>query len=630
MGWGTFKDTARERAIFQRRTLISFLVVLVMAGLLALRFYFLQVVEHERFTTLSEKNRVQVQSVAPTRGLIYDRNGVLLAENRPVFSVTLVPERVDDIDGTIERLRKLIDIPDEDVERFYRRLHEYRRPYEPVPLRYQITEEEIASLSVNRYRLPGVEVDAELVRYYPYPELTAHALGYVGRINENELRKVDPVNYAGTHYIGKLGIERVYEDLLHGHVGFQNVETNARGRVLRVLEREDPAPGADIHLQMDIRLQRLAYEALAGRRGAIVALDPHTGGILALASAPSFDANLFVTGINTKDYAALRDSRDVPLFNRAIRGQYPPGSTVKPMMAIAGLDSGTVTPQTKIYDPGYYKLENNNRVYRDWKRWGHGWMTLHDAIAQSCDTYFYDMGYKMGIDTMSNYLAEFGFGRNAALDVGEAKSGLLPTRDWKRAVKNQPWYPGDSVNMSIGQGYLLATPLQLATATAVVAGRGEWHAPRHLKSVDGQVTAEEVLPESELHDIKLKDPSYWEEVVGGMEAVMDGPHGTARSAARGAPYKMAGKTGTAQVFSLAADEEYNADELAERLRDHALFVGFAPVEDPQIAVAVLVENGGGGSHTAAPLARKIFDAWILDLNKDEKADEIMAEAGAHK
>jgi penicillin-binding protein 2 len=618
MPWGEFKDTAAERRLFQRRTLaVLILVILLMSGLIA-RMYQLQIVEHEIYTTLSDKNRVQVQSVPPPRGLIYDRNHVLLAENRPVFSVTLVPERVDGMKDTLAQLGSLLDISDEDMERFRRRLQEPRRPFQEIPLSYELNEQEIARLAVHRHELPGVEVKAELVRYYPHSVLTSHSLGFVGRINRKELQRIDPVNYAGTNYIGKSGVERFYEELLHGKVGYQHVETNARGRTLRVLERENPVPGEDLVLQLDLRLQKRAYELLDGRRGAIVAIEPATGGILALASVPGFDTNQFVTGISVKDYRELNEDRDNPLFNRALRGQYPPGSTLKPMLAIAALDSGATDRDYTIWDPGYFQLNNSGRRYRDWKRTGHGWVDLMDAVAQSCDVYFYEIAVKMGVDTMYHYLSRFGFGEDATLDVAGALSGLLPSREWKRAARNEPWYPGDSVNLGIGQGFMLATPLQLATATALIANRGTWVEPRLLKDIDGDTPVENYLPAHTHEPLKLKNPDDWKYVTKTMEEVMHGRHGTARRAGDNAPYRMAGKSGTAQVFSLAEDEEYDADEIRERLRDHALFVGFAPADNPKIAVAVIVENGGGGSSTAAPVVRAMFDAWLLEFPAEEK------------
>ena len=628
MPWGELKDVAAERRLFQRRALVMVIFIIVMLGVLVARMYQLQIVEHDIYTTLSDKNRVQVQSVPPPRGLIYDRNHELLAENRPVFSVTLVPERVEGMEETLTRLESLLEISEQDLTRFQRRLREPRRPFQEIPLRYDLTEEEIARLAVHRHELPGVEVKAELVRYYPHSELTSHVLGYVGRINRDELKRIDPVNYAGTNYIGKSGIERFYENVLHGKVGYQHVETNARGRTLRVLERKNPVPGEDLQLHLDLRLQKRAYELLDGRRGAVVAIEPKTGGILALASVPGFDTNKFVTGISVDDYRALSESKDKPLFNRALRGQYPPGSTLKPMLAVAALDSGATTRDYTIWDPGYFQLKEGGRRYRDWKRGGHGWVDLKDAVAESCDVYFYEVAVKMGVDTMSNYLSSFGFGEDATLDVAGALSGLLPSREWKQAVRNEPWYPGDSVNLGIGQGFMLATPLQLATATALIANRGRWVEPRLLQDVVGDEPLEEVLPPETHEPLKLKNPDDWEYVVESMAEVMHGRKGTARGAGRGAPYRMAGKTGTAQVFSLEEDEEYDADEVRERLRDHALFVGFAPVDDPKIVVSVIVENGGSGSGTAAPVARALLDAWLLEFPKDEDGQNLVSQTEA--
>jgi len=624
MPWGEIKDTAGERRLFRARTLFMLAMVLLLFGILVGRAYHLQVMQHDVYATISNKNRVQVLPLPPTRGLIYDRNGVLLAENRPVFSVTVVPERVDDIPSTLARLQTFLEISPEDLERFEKRRREPRRPFQEIPLRYDLTEDEIARMAIHRHELPGVEVSAELVRYYPFSELTAHALGYVGRINRDELERIDSIDYAGTNYIGKLGIEKFYEEVLHGTVGYQHVETNARGRILRVLEREDPVPGQDLRLSLDIELQRLAHKLLADRRGAIVAIDPSDGGILALASVPGFDANLFVTGISHDNYRELSHSLDKPLFNRALRGQYPPGSTVKPMLGVAGLDSKATTRSRAIWDPGFYQINNKGRRYRDWKRWGHGWVDLNKAIEESCDIYFYDMAIRMGIDTMHDYMAEFGFGVDTSLDVQGALPGLLPSREWKRTRRNEPWYPGDSVNMGIGQGFMLATPLQLATATAVVANHGRFVQAHHLKAIEGDTPVSEVMPVATQPDMHLENPRDWDYIVKAMEEVMHGPHGTARAAAKDAPYRMAGKTGTAQVFSLGEEEEYDEEEVRERLRDHALFVGFAPVDDPKIAVAVVVENGGSGSGAAAPVARAMFDAWLLGFPEEDGEQPVVA------
>ncbi|MGB0466095.1 MAG: penicillin-binding protein 2 [Pontibacterium sp.] len=619
MSSARFKNHGNESRTFKIRSLIAFvIVVIVLCGLIA-RFYFLQVVEHERYTALSDKNRIQFQPVSPTRGLIYDRNGVLLADNQPSYSVTLLKERVTDMDATLTRLQSLIPITDKQVRRFRKRLKQRRRPFESVPLRFRLTEEEIARISVNYHRLPGVRIEADLIRYYPYGASLVHALGYVGRINERELARADATNYAATHYIGKLGIEKYYESTLHGRVGFQKVETNARGRIMRVVERTDPIPGKDLILSLDLKLQQVTEKLLEGRRAAVVAIDPNDGGILALVSTPGYDPNLFVTGISNKDYGALRESKDLPLFNRALRGRYPPGSTVKPIIAMAAIDSEAVSPAFRVSDPGWYTLTQGGRKYRDWKRSGHGMVGLNLALAQSCDTWFYTAGHKMGVDPMADYLGRFGFGTVNSLDLPEATRGILPSREWKRNSRNLPWYPGDSLNLSIGQGFLLATPLQLATATAVIANRGRWVQPRMLKG--------EYRPDSEAGfkvaplpyeygktkpgDVQLNHPEYWDTIIKGMESVVHGKRGTARRSAKDVQYRFAGKTGTAQVVGIKQDEEYDAEKLEERFRDHALFIAFAPIVKPKIAVAVIVENGGGGSTTAAPIARKVMDAYLL-------------------
>lgn len=620
------KDAERERRIFAYRSVVALIFVFALCIALVYRLYDLQVVNTAHFQTLSDKNRMQLQSIAPNRGLIYDRNGVLLADNRPVYSVNIIPERSGDIDTALAHLSQIIDLDEDQITRFKKRLQRARRPYQPVPVKSRLTEEEIARIEVRRHEFAGVEIGADLARYYPFGKATAHSLGYVGRINNEELEKVDQKNYSATNYIGKLGVERFYEAELHGTVGYQTVETNAGNRVLRTLERVDPVPGKDLVLHMDAELQLKAMELLGGRRGAVVAIEPETGGILALVSTPSFDPNKFVTGIDFESYAALRDSLDLPLFNRALKGQYPPGSTIKPMIGLGGLDVGATTRNFWIMDYGRYQLKNDERIYRDWKREGHGRVDLKAAIVESCDIFFYDLAFKMGVDQMSRYLAFFGFGKNYALDIAEARSGILPSRDWKRAVRGRAWYPGDSLNMGIGQGFMLATPLQLATATAVLSLDGEWKPPVMLKGTgDGSI----VLGQRTVRppELKIQKPENWAFIKSAMEEVMHGVKGTARSSGRRASYRMAGKTGTAQVVGIAQGEKYDAEALAERHRDHALFVGFAPAENPEIAVAVIVENAGGGSTAAAPIARTLFDTW-LEIKAREGGDVAVAGDGA--
>ena len=601
------KDHNIDARIVQRRLVLAAVFVVALVGALVARMYYLQVTQYEHHSTLSENNRVHVQPIPPTRGRIYDRNGVVLAENRPSYSLTITRDRVEDLPATFELLRSLLALNDEDLAQAERRLSQARRPFESVPVMFELTQEQIARIAINQFRLPGVEVQASFVRYYPYADHFAHALGYVGRINEQELKSIDPVAYAGTHYIGKTGIERFYEQLLHGTVGYEEVETNARGRVLRVLKRTEPVSGSDLTLELDAELQAVAEEALGDRRGAVVAIDPNTGGVLAFVSKPGFDPNLFVTGISYADYGALRDSLDQPLFNRVLRGQYPPGSTIKPVVALAGLDAGVVTRTSRVYDPGFYQLPNVSHKYRNWNRAGDGWVDMPYAIARSNDTYFYDLAHKLGIDRLHDFMSQFGIGQRVSIDMYEEAAGLMPSRDWKRGRYRQPWYPGETLIAGIGQGYMLATPLQLAQATALIASRGVWHRPRLLKEAEGLLPDESDTPP----DIQIRNDSDWDFITQAMQDVMQSPHGTARAAAAGAPYNMAGKSGTAQVVAIAQGERYDSAALRERHRDHALFVGFAPTEKPMIAVATLVENGESGGRVAGPVVRAVFDAWVL-------------------
>ena len=625
----TLKNPEQELRIFRVRALLAVLVVVVLTSLLVSRLGYLQIVQHDLYSTRSEKNRVRVEPLPPNRGLIYDRNGVLLAENRPTYNLTLVRERVDDLDDTLALLVDLLELPDEEIEAFQVRSRQRQRPFQPALLMSDLSEEQIARLAVNRHRLPGVEVEAQLLRYYPDSEVMAHALGYVGRINADELQELDPGRYAGTHFIGKTGVERFYETELHGEAGLRKVETNARGRVLRELGRTDPVPGANLTLTLDRSLQMLAYELLDGRRGSIVAIVPDTGEILAMVSTPGFDSNQFVTGIDGASYRALQEDIDLPLFNRAIRGHYPPGSTIKPFLALAGLVEGVITPDSTINDPGYYQLPNDSRRYRNWLRWGHGRVDMERSIAVSNNTYYYTLAHDLGIDKLHEQMTNFGFGQRVAHDVQGESTGLMPSRDWKRARFNQPWYPGETLSVGIGQGYWQVTPLQLASATAALANRGHWVKPRLALRIGDEPMPEE-LPDT-LPDIELANDNWWDRVYSGMEKVLSGSEGTARRTGVGLEYRMGGKSGTAQVFSLGQDQRYNAEELEERLRDHALFMAFAPIDDPQIAVSVIVENAGGGSTHAAHLARAMTDAWLLEEDAPEVDDvkEVLEEDTAN-
>ena len=619
------KDHEKDARQVRSRVFIGMAVIAFLSCLLVARMYYLQVMQYDYHSTLSENNRVHVQPIPPTRGLIYDRNGVILADNRPSFSLTVTRERAGDWKKTLDTVVEVLGLQPEDKELFEKRMKQGRRPFEPVPILFELTEDQIARIAVNQFRLPGVDVAAQLVRHYPLGEHFAHSVGYVGRINEQELKKLDPVNYSGTHHIGKTGIERFYESELHGQVGYEEVETNARGRVLRVLNRTDPKPGKDIVLTLDANLQAAAEKALGGRRGAIVAIQPRTGEVLAMVSQPSYDPNLFVAGISFKDYAELRDSIDRPLYNRVLRGLYPPGSTIKPAVALSGLDAGVVTPSTRVFDPGYYQLPNYDHKYRNWNHSGDGWVDLETAIMRSNDTYFYDLAHKIGIDRLHDYLSRFGVGQRVSLDMFEEASGLMPSREWKRVTRRQVWFPGETLILGIGQGYMQTTPLQLAQVTSLIATHGKWIRPRLAKTIENQ----KPVDPNPMPDILLKDPANWERVTQGMEAVVHAARGTAHKMGATAAYRIAGKSGTAQVVAIRQNERYNSAALKERHRDHALFVGFAPADNPQIAISVMVENGESGSGIAAPVLKEVADAWLLDENgklKAEYARPVVAES----
>ncbi|MFC5697796.1 penicillin-binding protein 2 [Pseudomonas sp. GCM10022186] len=601
------KDHEKDARLVRQRVIVGAVAVLMLTCALIARLYYLQVIQYEYHSAQSEKNRIHVQPIPPTRGLIFDRNGVIIADNRPSFSLSVTRERGGDWQKTLDVIVEVLQLTPDDRALFEKRMKQGRRPFEPVPILFELTEEQIARIAVNQFRLPGVEVVAQLVRHYPQGAHFAHSVGYVGRINEKELKQLDPTNYAGTHHIGKTGIERFYEAQLHGEVGYEEVETNARGRVLRVLKRTDPRPGRDLVLTLDVRLQEAAEQALAGRRGAIVAIEPSSGDVLAMVSQPSFDPNPFVTGISFKAYAELRDSIDRPLYNRVLRGLYPPGSTIKPMVAVSGLDAGVVTPASRVFDPGFYQLPNYDHKYRNWNRSGDGWVNMETAIMRSNDTYFYDLAHKMGIDRLHDYMSRFGFGQRVALDMFEESAGLMPSREWKRARYRQAWYPGETLILGIGQGYMQATPLQLAQAAALMANRGKWIRPHLAKTIEGQLPVDP----SPMPDIVLRDPKYWDYGRVGMEQVVHGARGTAHKVGAKSVYRIAGKSGTAQVVAIKQGEKYDRNKLQERHRDHALFVAFAPADDPKIAVAVMVENGESGSGVAAPVVKQVMDAWLL-------------------
>ncbi|MGI9199571.1 MAG: penicillin-binding protein 2 [Woeseiaceae bacterium] len=616
------KDHHSERRLFIGRVALASTVAILLLGAVIGRLVQLQVFDYETFAEQSQGNRFRIEAVPPTRGLIFDRKGRVLAENLPAYQLELIPEQVDDLDETLTRLAEMELIAAEDIERL-KELSRSGPGFKPVALNLRLSDEEIANFALQRPRFPGVDFQPRLIRHYPYGEATAHAIGYVGALSKNDLQRLEQSEYAGTAHTGKTGVESRYESDLHGDVGYNNVVTNALGRevpadsrdvVDALPDNESPAPGNDVYLSLDLDLQLAATEALQGQRGSVVAIDPNTGEILALVSAPSFDPNKFAVGMTTSEYSELQNDVAQPLFNRAIRGAYPPGSTIKPMLSISALDVGATNLTHTTMCIGYFSLPNSTHRYRDWKPEGHGKMDMLGAISQSCDVYFYEISLELGIDNIHRYLDMFGLGHSTGVDIQGEHRGLVPSRDWKQrnfTGYDQRWYNGETVIASIGQGYMLATPLQLANAVAAVATKGKRYRPHLVAATQNTMNGDRQLFDPErLADIELKDESHWDAVIASMREVMHGVHGTARAAAANAEYEMAGKSGTAQVFSVAQEEEYDEEEIEERLRDHALFVSFAPVENPRIAVAVIVENGSSGSRVAAPIARKIMDEFL--------------------
>jgi penicillin-binding protein 2 len=617
----SIKDPNREQQLFASRAIALYSLILVMVGILIVRFVQLQVWEHEAFQTRSDQNRIQVQPLAPPRGLIFDRHGELLADNRVSSSLALVTERVDNLARTIEQVARHISVTPADISDFEARLKRKRRPMEPVALRTALNEEEIAVLSVNRHHFKGVEVTTELVRHYPFETLFSHAVGSVRRVTEEDLKVLDAVAYSATKFVGKRGIEKFYERSLHGEVGYQQVETDAHGRIRQVLDINPPTAGQNITLQLDSRLQIAATAALGEARGAVVALDPRSGGILALVSRPGYDPNLFITGMTGAQYKELSHSVYKPLFNRAINGQYAPGSTFKPVVGLAAIVDKVVTWKETIEDKGFFKLPNQDRIYRDWT-WrignagGQGTVDLHRAIYRSSNVFFYDMGSRLEINSLVAFARQFGFGQSYSIDIADPSVGLLPDPIWKRGYKGEVWYPGDSVNMSIGQGDLLVTPLQMATLAATLANRGKVVRPRLLLASDAPLV--EADPPPPISPVVGPSAQDWENMVDAMEDVVHrgnkGFRGNGTAWAyigRDIAYRMAGKSGTAQVVEIRQGEEYDEEELEEFNRKHAWFIAFAPADNPIIALSVLVENGGGGSSVAAPVARQVIDAYLL-------------------
>ena len=621
------KNLDRELAYFQTRLIVGAAFVLILAAILLARTFYMQVVQYQRYHTLAENNRIAMVPVAPNRGFILDRNEQILADNFSAFTVEIVVNKVRDSKKTIADIAQLIEITPGHIRRF-RKLLADSHEFDSIPLKNKLSDEEVAILAANRYRLPGVEVKSRLFRNYRAGPGMAHVVGFIGRINDADMKRLGAdkraENYAGSTHIGKVGLEQSYEKLLHGRTGFEQMETDSGGRALRVLARIPPVSGNDLKLYLDVELQQIAEEAFGGFRGSLVALDPKTGGVLALVSRPGFDPNLFVDGIDSDTWKALNESPDRPMVNRALRGIYPPGSTIKPFMALAGLELGLRTPSDSISDPGFYSLPGSRHRYRDWKKEGHGIVDLHKAVVQSCDTYFYRLAVDMGIDSMHDYLSHFGFGQITGIDLMGESSGLLPSKAWKAKRFKQPWYQGETVIAGIGQGYHLTTPLQLAVATAMFANGGTRVEPRLVQAIRDPRTRQWIPQPVLIGDKLALKPAHFEAVRQAMIDVLK-PGGTASAAAAGAPYVMAGKTGTAQVVGIKQNARYDEKRVLMQHRDHALFVAFAPADAPTIALAVLVENGGHGGSTAAPIARTVFDYFLLGKRpvaaKQEKALE---------
>ena len=603
-------QAAGEDAIVRQRLKAAGIIALILAAILLARLYSLQVSQYARYQTLSLDNHIRLQALSPVRGLIMDRNGAVLAQNTAVYALKVTPERVPDMDLMLAEVGQIVDLSDREIIAF--KQASSRRPgFKKQVLKTQLNDAEAAKFAVNEYRFPGVTLEAVLHRDYPFAELTAHFLGYVGRISEKDQNRLEEEKYKGISHTGKSGIEKQYEHALVGNTGFEEVEIDAHGRTLRTISREGAKPGDNLRLTIDIELQREARRALGASRGAVVAMDPSSGEVLAMVSNPSFDPNLFVDGIDHATYSALRSLKDKPFLNRALYGRYAPGSTIKPIFAEVVIEEG-IDPEESVFCPGWYMLPGSTRQYRCWKKTGHGQVDLHAAIEQSCDVYFYEMGKRLGIGQMSDVLKKFGLGSQSGVDLPGEPDGLVPTAEWKLATRNEPWYPGEDLITAIGQGFLMTTPLQLARVASILANRGRVVQPRLLMAKNDPLSGEPIDSNTKknTHNLQINTETM-DRVIRAMTAVMSSPRGTARMSGRRSAYSIAGKTGTAQVIAIAQGEEYDEDSLKEEFRDHALFIAFAPVENPKIAIAVVVENGGSGAGVAAPVARKVLDHFFL-------------------
>lgn len=616
-----FRDYTAEAALFVRRALVAFVGVLLLTGILIVNLYHLQIVRYDDYRTRSNENRIKLVPIAPSRGIIYDRNGTPLALNRTIYQLELIPEKVDNLEATLQALKPIADLTDEDLDNFRKERKRTRR-FMPIAVKSELSEVQVARFAVNQYRFPGVEVKGYQRRYYPYGSALTHVIGYVSKINDKDVERLDKegklADYAATYDIGKLGIERYYEDVLHGKPGYEEVEVNNRGRIIRQLHEQPPQAGKDIHLTLDLNLQTYIEQLLAGSRAAVVVTDPRDGSILALVSTPSYDPNPFVGGISGKDYRSLLNDPDHPLINRATQGVYPPASTVKPYMAVSALSAGVITPYTSLFDPGWWQLPGSEKRFRDWKKWGHGRLNLTKAIEESADTYFYQVAYDMGIDRINEWLSKFGYGQYTGIDLSEERSGLLPSREWKMKRFKKPWYQGDTIPVGIGQGYWTATPIQMVKALTTLINDGQAKTPHLLASTreNGTLVPWRQPDHPQIGDVRS---GYWEIVKDGMYGVANRPNGTAHKSFDNAPYKIAAKSGTAQVFGLKENETYNAHKIAERLRDHKLMTAFAPYDNPRVALAVVLENGGAGP-AVGTIVRQILDHIMLGDNNTTLPD----------
>ena len=622
-----FSEHQVQLTHFRFRVWFCGLVVLGLLGLLASRFYFLQVMQHDHYHTLAENNRMSIVPVVPNRGLILDRAGLIMANNFSAYTLEINPSKVDNLEETIDRLASIVTITLRDRKRF-NKLREDSHRFDSLPIRNRLSEAEVARFAANRFRFPGVDINARLFRNYPQGISASHVVGYIGRINDKDLEILEGkgklANYLGSNHLGKIGLEESFEDELHGRNGFEQVEIDAGGRAIRSLSREEAVAGNNLILSLDLKLQQIAEKAFGHYRGALVAIDPKTGEVLASVSQPGFDPNYFVDGIDQVNWDKYNTSEDRPLTNRALRGVYPPGSTIKPFMALAGLYYGKRTSATTIFDPGYYTLPGSSHHYRCWKSGGHGTVDLKKSVVISCDTYYYGLANELGIDRMHEFLSRFGFGQKTGIDVKDEDPGNLPSREWKQRRFKQVWYPGETVISGIGQGYTLVTPMQLAHATAIVAGNGISIRPHFVKAIQNSQTGEIQsidYPKEQPFPFKPEDLALVREA---MVAVTQ-PGGTAARAAAGAPYAFGGKTGTAQVKSMKQGERYNEKTVEERYRDHALFIAYAPASDPTIAIGMIVENGGHGGSTAAPIARQVLDYHLLGKIPASQIEETEVE-----